>query len=132
MGKINNSRNEVKMINLSFDEEETQPDQVLHGKVSIIYDGRFDSVSINSQIEDSSDVFSYIELQGKKVNHPYARLSIMRKEILDPKNIQFKVITQHVPFNGSSMVKFRATLIQEHKEIGSDVKFIRIKKRSRL
>lgn len=128
MGKIISSNNEASMINLSFENEETQPDQVLEGRVSIVYEGRFDSISINSQIEGSSDVFSYIELQGKKVNHPYARLSIMKKEVLEPKDIQFKVKTQHIPPNDSSMAKFRATLIQEHKEIGSDVKFIRIKK----
>lgn len=115
------------IINLSFENKETQTGQVLKGWVSVIYDGRFDSISINSQIEDSSDTFSYIELQGKKVNHPYARLSIMKKEVLDQKDIQFKVMTQHIPFNGSSVAKFRATLIQEHKEIGSDVKLIRIK-----
>ncbi len=116
------------MINLSFEKEEAQSGQTLIGMVSIIYEGRFDSVSINSQIEDSSDVFSYIELQGKKINHPYARLSIMKKEIINPREIKFKVFTQHEPDNDTSIVKFRATLIQEHKEIGSDVKFIQIKK----
>jgi hypothetical protein len=61
-------------------------------------------------------------------NHPYARLSIMKKEIINPREIEFKVFTQHQPINDTSKVKIRATLIQEHKEIGSDVKFIRIKK----
>ncbi|MDF0679756.1 MAG: hypothetical protein P0116_02195 [Candidatus Nitrosocosmicus sp.] len=45
----------------------------------INYTGRFDSISINSQIEDSSDVFTYTEINGKKINHPYARLSIMKR-----------------------------------------------------
>ena len=128
MGKTNGSKSIANIINLSFENKETQAGQVVKGQVSVIYDGRFDSISINSQIEDSSDTFSYIELQGKKVNHPYARLSIMKKEVFDQKDIQFKVTTQHVPFNDSSVAKFRATLIQEHKEIGSDVKLIRIKK----
>ncbi|VFJ13231.1 hypothetical protein [Candidatus Nitrosocosmicus franklandus] len=128
MGKIDSTDNSENMINLYFEKEETQTDQVLEGRVSITYEGRFDSISINSQIEGSSDVFTYIELQGKKINHPYARLPIMKKEILEPKNIQFKVKTLHVPSDDGSMAKFRATLIQEHKEIGSAVKFIRIKK----
>ena len=128
MGKTNGSKSIVNIINLSFENKETQAGQVVKGWVSIIYDGRFDSVSINSQIEGSSDTFSYIELQGKKVNHPYARLSIMKKEVIDQKDIQFKVMTQHAPSDGSSVAKFRATLIQEHKEIGSDVKLIQIKK----
>lgn len=128
MGKINSAEKDQNMINLSFEKEEAQSGQALVGMISIIYEGRFDSISINSQIDDSSDVFSYIELQGKKVNYPYARLSIMKKEIINPKDIKFKVFTQHEPDNDTSMVKFRATLIQEHKEIGSDVKFIRIRK----
>jgi len=128
MGKINSIEKEKNIINLSFENEEAQSGQTLSGMVSVIYEGRFDSVSINSQIENSSEVFSYIELQGKKVNHPYARLSIMKKEIINPRDIRFKVFTQHEPDNDTSIVKFRATLIQEHKEIGSDVKFIRIKK----
>jgi hypothetical protein len=128
MGKLNSVGKLQNMINLSFEKEEAQSGQTLIGMVSIIYEGRFDSVSINSQIEDSSDVFSYIELQEKKINHPYARLSIMKKEIINPREIKFKVFTQHEPDNDTSIVKFRATLIQEHKEIGSDVKFIQIKK----
>lgn len=128
MGKLNSVGKLQNMINLSFEKEEAQSGQTLIGMVSIIYEGRFDSVSINSQIEDSSNVFSYIELQGKKINHPYARLSIMKKEIINPREIKFKVFTQHEPDNDTSIVKFRATLIQEHKEIGSDVKFIQIKK----
>jgi hypothetical protein len=127
MGKTNSVERDPNMISLTFENEETQSGQPLIGKVSIVYDGRYDSISINSQIEDSSDVFSYVELQGKKINHPYARLSIMKKEILDPKKIEFKVSTQHKPIKDNSTAKFRATLIQEHKEIGSAVKFIRIK-----
>ena len=56
--------------------------------ISINYSGRFDSISINSQIEDSSDVFTYTEINGKKINHPYARLSLMKKELLDPTHIR--------------------------------------------
>ena len=116
MGKINSVGRSPKMICLSFENDETQSGHPLIGKVSIRYEGRFDSVSINSQIEDSSDVFSYIELQRKKVNYPYARLSLMKKEILDPREIEFKVSTPHKPIKDISTAKFRATLIQEHKE----------------
>jgi hypothetical protein len=98
----------------------------IDGRIIINYAGRFDSISINSQIEDSSDVFTYIEIDSKKINHPYARLSIFKKEIKDPKIIKFKAFTNHVPKNKESNVKFRVTLIQEHKEIASDIKFIKI------
>lgn len=128
MGKLNSVDKGLNFIHLSFEDKEIQTGKELTGIISITYEGRFDSISINSLIENSSDIFSYIEVDGKKVNHPYARLSLMKKELLDQNNIRFKVITRHIPTNDISVVKFRVTLIQEHKEIASDVKFIQIKK----
>lgn len=127
-GSSNNTEKSTKNINLDFIENEIKIEERIQGIVSINYTGRFDSISINSQIEDSSDVLTYVEIENKKINHPYARLSIMKKELQDQNKIRFKAITKHVPKNSESVVKFRATLIQEHKEIASDIKFIRIKK----
>ena len=122
------SVNKSTNILLDFKNKEINIGEELECIISINYTGRFDSVSINSQIEDSSDVFTYTEINGKKINHPYARLSLMKKELLDPTNIRLKAITKHIPKSTESVVKLRATLIQEHKEIASDVKFIKIKK----
>jgi len=99
----------------------------IDGKLIINYTGRFDSISINSQIEDSSDIFTYTEIDEKKINHPYARLSIFKKDIQNPNIIRFKAFTDHNPKTIESNVKFRATLIQEHKEIASVIKYIKIK-----
>ena len=122
------SVNESTNILLDFKNKEINTGEELECIISINYTGRFDSISINSQIEDSSDVFTYTEINGKKINHPYARLSIMKKELQDPTSIRLKAITKHIPKSTESVVKLRATLIQEHKEIASDVKFIKIKK----
>ncbi len=115
-------------IFLDFKNKEISLGEELECIITINYTGRFDSISINSQIEDSSDVFTYTEINGKKINHPYARLSIMKKELQNPSSIRLKASTKHVPKNTESVVKLRATLIQEHKEIASDVRFIKIKK----
>jgi len=125
---IRKNNEEGKNIDLSVIEKETDGRKEIDGEIKINYPGRFDSISINSQIEDSSDVFTYIEINNKKIDHPYARLSIFKKEIEDHKTIKFKAFANHTPKNDESNVKFRATLIQEHKEIASDVKFIKIKK----
>lgn len=121
MENKNKNIHKDKIIDLEIDGKKE-----IDGRIIINYSGRFDSISINSQIENSSDVFTYTEIDNKKINHPYARLSIFKKEIKDPKIIKFKAFTNHVPRNNESKVKFRATLIQEHKEIASDVKFIKI------
>jgi len=123
-----NGAEKTMNIFLDFNNKEINAGEELECMITINYTGRFDSISINSQIEDSSDVFTYTEINGKKINHPYARLSIMKKELQNPSSIRLKAITKHVPNNAESVVKFRATLIQEHKEIASDIKFIKIKK----
>jgi hypothetical protein len=95
--------------------------------VVINYSGRFDSVVINSQIENSSDVFSYTSINGKNVKHPYARLSIFKSELAGRDTIDFTATTNHVPAKGEhTNVKFRVSIIQEHKEVVSDVAYLRI------
>ena len=101
----------------------------MHGKVIISYPGRFDSIVVNSQIENSSDVFSYIDLNGKKIKHPYARLSIFKSELAGRNIIDFIATTNHVPAGEYSNVKFRVSIIQEHKEVGSDVAYSKIIKK---
>ena len=117
-----------KQVVLSLSEDTVVAGQKLHGKVLINYSGRFDSLVINSQIENSSDVFSYTSLNGKKINHPYARLSIFKSELGGKNPVEFTATTRHVPASDQSNVKFRVSLIQEHKEIFNDVVFIRIAK----
>jgi len=117
-------------IKLQIVEQIIYPNEKIHGKIELNYDGRFDSVVINSQIENSNDIFNYIELNGKKINHPYARLSIFRKELGDRNIIEFTAITKHIPStsSGFTRVKFRTSIIQEHKEIANYILFRDIKK----
>jgi hypothetical protein len=117
-------------IKLQIVEQLIYPNEKIHGKIELNYDGRFDSVVINSQIENSNDIFNYIELNGKKINHPYARLSIFRKELGDRNIIEFTAITKHIPSpsSGFTRVKFRTSIIQEHKEIANYILFRDIKK----
>ena len=100
----------------------------LHGTVVIEYAGRFDSLVINSQIENSSDVFSYTNLNGKKIKHPYARLSIFKAELGGRTTIEFTAKTNHLPTADYSNVKFRVSIIQEHKEVASDVAYVKVRK----
>jgi hypothetical protein len=102
----------------------------LHGTIVINYSGRFDSVVINSQIENSNDIFSYTNLNGKNIKHPYARLSIFKSELAGRNTINFTATTNHVPAedNEFTTAKFRVSIIQEHKEVVSDVAFTKILK----
>jgi hypothetical protein len=115
-------------ISVAVTENEITPGQEVHGRIDVNYPGRFDSIVINSQIENSNDVFSYTILNGKKISYPYARLSIFRDDIDDTKTLEFTAITKHAPSIDYTNAKFRVAIIQEHKEVASDVTYIKIVK----
>lgn len=120
---------ESKELFLTIEENEIHPKEEIHGRIQVNYNGRFDSIVINSQIENSNDICNYIELNGKKINHPYARLSIYKKDLEEKRIIDFIAFTSHVPKNEVSKVKFRISIIQEHKEVANDILVLQIKKR---
>ena len=103
---------EKKELSLTIKETEIHPNQEIHGRIELNYNERFDTIVINSQIENSSDIFNYIQLNGKKINHPYARLSIYKKDLEEKRIVDFIAITQHLPKNDFSKVKFRVSIIQ--------------------
>jgi hypothetical protein len=115
-----------KEVSISLAESSIVAGNNLHGVVIISYSGRFDSVVINSQIENSSDVFSYTNLNAKNIKHPYARLSIFKSELAGSTAINFTATTKHVPSGEYSNVKFRVSIIQEHKEVVSDIVYAKI------
>jgi hypothetical protein len=117
-----------KDVSISLAESSIAAGNDLHGAVVINYSGRFDSVVVNSQIENSSDVFSYTTLNGKNIKHPYARLSIFKAELAGRNAINFTATTNHVPTGEYTNVKFRVSIIQEHKEVVSDITYTKIVK----
>jgi hypothetical protein len=120
-----------KDISISLAEGAIAAGDELHGTVTINYHGRFDSIVVNSQIENSNDVFSYlVDLNGKKIKHPYARLSFFKSELAGGNTIHFISTTNHIPSNEYSNVKFRVSIIQEHKEVASDVAYAKIVKKA--
>jgi hypothetical protein len=113
-------------VNIELMEREIVSGQELHGTISVNYTGRFDSIVINSQIENSSDIFNYTSINGKKINHQYARLSIFKDDLKDKKNLEFTAVTSHKPGNEHTNAKFRVAVIQEHKEVVSALAYVKI------
>jgi hypothetical protein len=113
-------------ISIAVTENEISPRQDVHGRIDVNYLGRFDSIVINSQIENSNDIFNYTSLNGRKINHPYARLSIFSEDMCNTKTLEFTAMTQHTPATDHTNAKFRVAIIQEHKEVASDVTYIKI------
>ena len=128
--KLKGEINIQKDVSIQIEKDQVESGENLNGVVRINYTGRFDSLVINSQIENSSDVFKYVNLDGKKINHPYARLSLLKQDILDDRKVEFTVTTIHIPPNDISNAKFRVSIIQEHKEITSDIAYLKILKKN--
>lgn len=115
-------------ISIELTEEHVTPGDDIHGTIILSYDSRYDTVVINSQIEDSSGAFEFIEINGRKIDYPYPRLSIFEKDISGQKRITFTAKTNHIPREISTKVKFRVSIIQEHKEIASDISYLTLSK----
>jgi hypothetical protein len=113
-------------VSIELIEKEIMSGQELHGTVDINYTGRFDSIVINSQIENSSDIFNYTSLNGKKTNYQYARISIFKEDLYNKKKLGFTAITSHNPRDNYTNSKFRVALVQEHKEVASALAFGKI------
>ena len=113
-------------VNIDLVEREIVSGQEIHGTIKINYPSRFDSIVINSQIENSSDIFNYTSMNGKKINHQYARLSIFKEDLKDRNKLEFTAVTSHNPTSGQTNAKFRVAVIQEHKEVVSALAFVKI------
>ena len=117
-----------KEIHIQLESNEIQSNTEVRGRIQLNYNGRFDTIVLNSQIENSNDIFLYTHLNGKRINYPYARLSIFKKDLEGKNMIEFIAISNHVPSKDFSKVKFRTSLIQENKEVANDIIFLKIKK----
>ena len=113
-------------VSIKLAENEIMPGQEIHGTISINYINRFDSIVINSQIENSSDIFNYTSLNGKKINYQYARLSVFKVDLQDTEKLEFTAVTAHKPRDRYTNAKFRVAIVQEHKEVASALAFVRV------
>ena len=122
------SKNTNNGVTIELLENEVTSGQELHGTVDISYSGRFDSIAVNSQIENSRDIFNYTSVNGKKTNYQYARISVFKEDLQDKRKLEFTAVTTHKVNNGYTNAKFRVALVQEHKEIASALAFVKILK----
>jgi hypothetical protein len=117
---------QVKGVSIFFPQNEIPMGHDIHGIISVYYLGRFDSIVINSQIENSNDIIRFTSLNERRINYPYGRLAILKDDIETTKTLEFIANTTHTPRDRYSNVKFRVAIIQEHKEVAYDVSYVKI------
>ena len=108
-------------IDFKINSKEIIPSSEIKGTVSVSYPGRYDGVVINTQILDSNEHIIYKSYNGKKISQNVSRLFINR-DVMPKNKAEFTAIIKFEP-KQEHEVKFRASIIEQHKEIESQIIF---------
>ena len=111
----------MKDIEITLENNEIKPNSEFRGTIKVNYSGRYDSVVLNTQILNSNELMLFTSCNNKKLNNRSSRLFISKETM--PNNIaEFSAIITFEPKEKHD-IKFRASIIEQHKEIESDVLF---------
>ncbi len=111
----------MKEIEITLESLDIKQDSEIRGTINVNYSGKYDSIVLNTQILDSNELMLFTSYNGKKISQKASRLFISKDSI--PQNrVEF---TAAISFDTdkSHDVKFRASIIEQHKEIESDILF---------
>lgn len=92
--------------------------------ITVGFQGRYDGVVINAQILGSNELITFASYNGKKISSRAARLFVDR-EAMPQDRVEFSASCEFVP-QADLEVKFRASIIEQHKEVESAVVFGRL------
>ena len=108
-------------IEFTLEPKEIKQNSEIRGIIKVNYPGRYDGVVINTQIIDSNEHIIYKSYNGKKISQNVARLFI-NKNVMPENQAEFTAVIEFEP-NKKYEVKFRASIIEQHKEIESKIIF---------
>jgi hypothetical protein len=111
----------VKDLEFKLNSIEIHPDSEIKGTIAVSYPGRYDGVVINTTILDSNEHIIYKSYNGKKISQNVSRLFINKDVMLEDK-AEFTAIINFQP-NQEYEIKFRVSIIEQHKEIESQIIF---------
>ncbi len=111
----------MKDIEFELNSLEIHPNSEIKGTISVSYPGRYDGVVINTQIFDSNEHIIYKSYNEKKISQNVSRLFI-NKDVMPENKAEFTAQINFEP-NQEHEVKFRASIIEQHKEIESQIIF---------
>jgi len=117
-------RHVMKDVELRLENLNIKPHEVIKGKIQVNYLGRYDGVVVNTQILNSNHLIVYKSYNNKSISQNVSRLFINRNDM--PQNIaEFSASIDFEPKEPHD-IKFRVSIIQEHKEIESDILFAKL------
>jgi hypothetical protein len=111
----------LKDIEITLNNIEIKPNSEIAGKITVNYTGKYDSIVLNTQILGANELMLFTSCNGKKMSSRSARLFISR-DMMPENKAEFTATITFEP-KEKHEVKFRASIIEQHKEIESDVLF---------
>ena len=111
----------MKYIKFTLDNLNIKPNSEIKGHVTVDYPGKYDGVVINTLIIGSNKLIVYKSYNDEKISDNVSRLFISRDVMADNK-AKFTAVIEFEP-KQSHDVKFRASIIEQHKEVESDQMF---------
>lgn len=115
----------MKDIEISLGSTEIHPGDEICGTVIVNYAGKYDGVVVNTQILDSNEMITYHSYNGQEISQKTARLFVGR-DLMPEGRMEFTASTL---CDSEHDIKFRASIIEQHKEIENDVIFGRLSAR---
>ncbi|MEK0320976.1 MAG: hypothetical protein QQN61_07800 [Nitrosopumilus sp.] len=111
----------MKDIEFKLNSIDIHPNSEIKGTISVSYSGRYDGVVINTQILDSNEHIVYKSYNGKNISQNVSRLFI-NKDVMPENKAEFTALIKFEPTQEYE-IKFRASIIEQHKEIESQIIF---------
>ena len=111
----------MKYIKFVLDSLDIKPSSEIKGHVTVDYPGTYDGIVINTLIMDSNELVIYKSYNDEKISDNVSRLFISR-DVMPDNKAEFTASIEFEP-EQSHDVKFRASIIEQHKEVESDQLF---------
>ncbi len=111
----------MKDLEFKLSSIEIHPNSEIKGTIAVSYPGRYDGVVINTTILDSNEHIIYKSYNDKKISQNVSRLFI-NKDVMPEDKAEFTAIINFQP-NQEHEIKFRVSIIEQHKEIESQIIF---------
>ena len=111
----------MKYIKLELEHLDIKPTSEIKGHVTEDCLGAYDGIVIKTLIMNSNELIVYKSYNDEKISDYVSRLFIS-KDVMPDNKAQFTAVIEFEP-EQSHDVKFRASIIEQHKEVESDQLF---------
>lgn len=112
-----------KAIRISITQKSIVPGSDINGTVTLNYPGRFDGVQVNTYIVGTNEHVHFVNVNGRPISI-FSRLFVSRNEIGEKNYFNFTAMVEQPNLPKQTRIRFRAAIIQEHKEIEGDIIFV--------